>query len=330
MGVPASAGTRVIRRLILAAALLCGTARGGVAQTQLVIVSGIGGDPKYSQAFAELSASLAQAARDRGGLPDSCIAWLGDANPARSRWYRAPSRRENIEQTLARLAQRGDSAEQVVLVLIGHGSGEGAETRISLPGADLSAADFARLLSAFGRRRLAFINLTSASGDMLPLLAAPSRVVMTATKSAFERNESQFARFFVDAFARDGADADKDGKVSLLEAFRYADTETKRFYENQGRLATEHPQIGDEGQLARRFFLTPGGRTAGAGDSRLAALYADRFALDEQIQALRKRKAGMTADAYENELEQLLLSLARKAREIRRLERGTSGGGGGR
>ena len=315
--------TRAGRVVIVAFMLMAGSAL--QAQTQLVIVSGLGGEPKYSRLFSELSVALADAAQQRAGLSDSAITWLGETNPAGSRWYRGASRRENIERVLGRLAERPDGNEQLVLVLIGHGSGEGQDTRISLPGADLTAADFARLLAAFGTRRVAFMNLTSASGDMLSLLAAPQRVVLTATKSAFERNESQFGRFFVDAFAKDGADTDKDGRVSLQEAFQYADAETKRFYETEGRLATEHAQMADANQLARRFFLSSGAvATAGPGsDTRLAALYAERSTLDEQIEVLKKRKMQMSADAYERELEQVLLSLAITSREIRRLERGT-------
>lgn len=297
------------------------------AQTQLVIVSGLGGQPQYTQSFAHLGNSLAQAAHERAGLGDSAIVWLGDTAAARSKWYRGASLRENVERTLKRLSDR-PGTEPVVVVLIGHGSGEGDETRVSLPGPDMTARDFAKALERFGDRRVAFINLTSASGDMLPVLAGPGRVVMTATKSAFERNESQFARFFVDALARDGADTDKDGRVSLLEAFRYADSETKRFYETEGRLATEHAQLADDGQLARRFFLT-GGAARGAGaragsDARLASLYAERQTLDEQIQALKQRKSGMTVDAYEQELERLLLLLALKSREIRQAEQESS------
>ena len=82
---------------------------------------------------------------------------------------------------------------------------------------------------------------------MLPVISGPNRVVITATKSAFERNESQFARFFVDALAKDVADVDKDGRVSLLEAFRYATVETKRVYENATKLQTEHAQFDDMG-----------------------------------------------------------------------------------
>ncbi len=292
------------------------------AQTQLVIVSGIGGDPKYTQAFGQLSTSLAEAAHARAGLPDSAITWLGETASAKSRWYRGASTRENLERTLARLQSAKHDAP-LVLILIGHGSGEGAETRISLPGPDVTAAGFAQLLSRFGNRQVAFLNLASGSGDMLSVVSAPNRVVMSATKSAFERNESQFARYFVDALALDGADIDKDGRISLLEAFKFADAETKRFYENEGRLATEHAQMSDESQLAGRFFLSAGAATGGAASAALNALYAERNTLDEQIQVLKKRKSAMTADAYDGELERLLLMLARKSAEIRALEKGS-------
>jgi NAD(P)-dependent dehydrogenase (short-subunit alcohol dehydrogenase family) len=84
----------------------------------------------------------------------------------------------------------------------------------------------------------------------------------------------------------------------------------------------EPSQIADAGQLAGRFFLTGGGGGA-AASGRLASLYGERTALDERIQALKKRKAALSADAYDTELENILLELARKSREIRALEKGS-------
>lgn len=311
----------VARRTSYVVCVIAGMAGGLQAQTQLVIVSGLGGDPKYTLAFGQLSGALAKAASERAGLPDSAITWLGENGSPRSPWYRGVSTRENLERVFQRLSS-GSNAP-VIVILIGHGSGEGTETRVSLPGPDMTAADFARALARFGARPVAFLNLASASGDMLGLLAAPGRVVMTATKSAFERNESQFARFFVDALALDGADTDKDGRVSLLEAFKFAEAETKRFYENDSRLATEHAQIADEGMLAGRFFLSSGASGAGPASGRLAELYRERDAIDQQIQALKARKVSMAADAYDAALEKLLLDLAQKSREIRDLEKGS-------
>jgi hypothetical protein len=311
-------------------------ARSVQAQTHLVIVSGLGGERKYTQSFAKLSQALADAASQRFGIPDSEILWFGEDSVSKLPHFRGQSTKVNVEKALAALATRAGRGDQIVIVLIGHGSGDGEDSKISIPGPDLSARDFAQLLARFPTQQVAFINLTSASGDMLPVLAAPNRVVITATKSSFERNESHFAQFFIDAFSKDVADTDKDGRVSLLEAFRYAVVETKRVYDTDSKLQTEHAQLEDtgaktgtsdpdgrtgEGVLARRFFLD-GGVVArlGAADPQLASLYKDKFALEDQIVQLRAKKPTMQPDAYDDALEQLLVQLARKAKTIREIE----------
>jgi hypothetical protein len=307
------------------------------AQTRLIVISGLGGEPRYTQAFTKWGAALADAGHARFGLADSNITWLGEDSVAKSPLYTGRATRDNIQRALAAVARGAGASEQIVIVLIGHGSGEGEDTRISLPGPDVTAADFARMLAQFPTQRVAFINLTSASGDVMKVLAAPRRVVVTATKSAFERNESQFARHFVAALTVGGADVDKDGRISMLEAFRYAATETKRFYETENRLPTEHAQLDDDGDgtgssnpdgrtgdgvAARRFFLdaTVTGARAATSDPRLAALYRDQDTRRDQIDALRKREREMTPAAYEAELEKVLSAFADAAREIRKLE----------
>ncbi|MFI5232314.1 MAG: hypothetical protein ACHQSE_07360 [Gemmatimonadales bacterium] len=307
------------------------------AQTHVVIVSGLGGEAKYSAEFGAEASGLAAALHDRFGVPDSNIVWFGEDSISRAPHFRGQATKANVEKAILAIAAKSAPASQFVLVLIGHGAGEGADTRISIPGPDLDAADFARLLSAFPVQRVAFINLTSASGDMIPVVAGANRVVITATKTALERNESHFGQHFVEAFTKDGADADKDGRVSLLEAFRFAALETKRFYDNASLLQTEHPQLADggakegtgdptgrtgDGALARRFFFDAGksATLAAANDPKLSALYGEQYALQEQIDQIRAKQGQMTADAYDAALEPLLISLARKSREIRTLE----------
>lgn len=307
------------------------------SQTRVVIVSGLGGEANYSAEFAAEAEALAAALHDRFGVPDSNVSWYGEDSVNHSFHFRGQSTKPNVEKAILGAAARAEPSSQFVLVLIGHGAGEGSETRIDIPGPDLNAADFARLLAAFPAQRVAFVNLTSASGDMIPTVAGANRVIITATKTAYERNESHFGKYFVEAFTKDGADADKDGRVSLLEAFRYAALETKRFYDNGSLMQTEHPQLADDGAkegsgaptgragdgaLARRFFLDGGkvATLAAGSDPKLAALYAEEFALQEEVDQLRSKKGQMPATAYDAALEPLLISLARKAREIRALE----------
>src|SRR5579862_4448189 len=221
-----------MRRIAFACLMLIGASVRLPGQTQVLIISGLGGELKYSQAFRELSSRLATALHERFAIPDSDIVWLGEDSTSRMAHFGGQSTKVNVERAVARFASRAQPGTQVVFVLIGHGAGEGPESRLSIPGPDVSAADFERLFARFPSQRIAFLDLTSASGDVIGTLSAPNRVIVTATKTALERNESHFAQFFVDALSKDGADTDKDGRVSLLEAFRYATAETKRYYEN--------------------------------------------------------------------------------------------------
>jgi hypothetical protein len=306
------------------------------AQTRLVVISGLAGEPKYAQSFHAWSASLVDAARSRYGMADSSIVWLAE-DPAKAPGRIAGrSTKENVERTLEGLAPRMRAGEQLVVVLVGHGSTQGDGARLTLPGPDLSAADLARLLAKHGSRRVAVIVAASSSGDFVPVLSGPSRVVITATKSGFERNESIFGGHFVAALAGDGADADKDGRVSLLEAFTYAAREVRRIYEQENRLLTEHALLDDNGDrsgstepgarggdggLARSFFLTGAASAATASnDPRATALRKEKEELESKIEALKGRKDAMDAKVYEAELERLLVDLAAATRALRTLE----------
>lgn len=328
--------------LIVACVALAAASASARAQTNALVVTGLGGEEKYHQLFMSLGDRLSTALHARFFLPDSNIAWLGeDSTPgtSKSRLYRGQSTAPNIRAAIGRMVARAKPGDQILIVLIGHGSGDGEETKFNIPGPDLTARDFKGILDRFARQRVAFLDLTTASGDVIATLSGPGRIIITATKSAYERNESQFARFFVDALDQPGvADVDKDGRVSLLEAYRYAAAETRRSYSNDERLMTEHAQLDDDGNgkgtdlpdgrsagdglMARRFFIDAGAVEArlAASDPQLATLYADKFAAEDKIDALKQRKSSMAESAYYDELEPLLLALARTARDIRRLE----------
>lgn len=303
------------------------------AQPQVLIVSGLGGEPRFSERFRGLASSLGNALVSRFGVPDANVTWLGEDASSRDPHYKGQSTRDNIERAVKAIQARARPGDQVAIFLIGHGAGADSESRIGLPGPDVTVLDLQRMLAGFAAQRVALVNLTSASGDMLPLLAAEGRVVITATRTAYERNESHFAEHFVNAFALDVADVDKDGRVSLLEAYRYAARETKRMYEDASKIQTEHSQLADDGSkqgtadptgrdgpgmLARRWFFDA--PAAAVADARVAALYREKYALEDRVDSLRMKKKGMDTTAYEAELERVLVALARKAREIRQVE----------
>jgi len=310
----------------------------GVGQTQMVIVSGLGGEPQYAEQFHEWAISLADAAHTTHGLAVSAVTVLTEDPSRDPTRIRAKSTKENVERAFADIAAAAGPADQLFVVLIGHGSSRGDEAKINLPGPDMTAADFAVLLEAWPGARVVFVNTASASGGFVRALAGPDRVIVTATKSGYERNRAVFGRFFVEAYTGGGSDTDKDGRLSVLEAFVFANSEVARAYEAGNTLQSEHAVLEDDGdgegsrapaasegdgRLAASTYLGPRGgaaAVAASSDPRLAPLYDRQVRIEQQIADLRARKDAMNEEAYDRALEDLLVDLALNRREIRKQE----------
>jgi hypothetical protein len=298
-------------------------ARAAAAQdSHLVVITGVSGDEDHAKQFHAWAAKLIDAAKTKDAVPESNIIYLGEKMEADPR-IRARSTRENVEKAIADLAAKVHPDDQVTIVLIGHGSFDGKVAAFNLPGPDLTAAEWGGLLGKFTGQRVAFINTTSSSGAFLTAVAGPGRTIVTATKTGGERNEPKFGGFFVDAFADPAADADRNGHVSVLEAFNYAKNNVVKAYEKDGLLMTEHAALDDgaEGKLAATEFLTAhpsdGGLTVDRGDPALRALADEREAIQKQIDALKLQKDKIDAARYDAEMEKLLTQLAIKTKAIR-------------
>ena len=313
---------RVPRLLALSCAFGLALALPSAARAQRVhvlAVTGLSGEPAYRLLFESAASTLVDSARARWRVPDSSVIVLAeDMNGTRMR-ATGRATREAIGQSFLTLSRRVSPGDIVLVFLVGHGSGDGAESRVSLPGPDATAADFAGWIAGFGRQTVVFVNAASGSGDFAETLKGPRRVIVTATRTALERNETRFATPFVRALTTDEADADRDGRVSVLESFGYAKREVARVYEADKRLLTEHAVISDSTLARSVSFGAPKSTTT---DPRAAALVAERSELEAQVASLRGRKDKMTAAAYESELERLLVQVAQKTQAIRALSAG--------
>ena len=291
----------------------------------LVVITGLGGEPGYRTALAEWGSALERAGRTLGIPAERIVRLVGDTAGASPAGGSRRATRENVMAALHDVARQSSRGDLVFIFLAGHGSHEGPGSRLNLPGPDVTAAELGKLLEELAGRRIAVVNASSASGDFVAALSAPGRVIITATKTSLERNATQFGGHFVAAYASDGADADKDGRVSLLEAFLYAKRETARAYTADNRLLTEHAMLDDDGDqqgsaapgaegadgaLARTVFLGAAPAAVAAGDARAAELLAEKRGLEERIAALRGRKSSMPPEDYESQLEALLVDLA--------------------
>jgi hypothetical protein len=316
----------------------------------LLVVTGLGGTEDNRSSFHEWADTLISSAESSMGVSSDRIIYLAEDPQIDPERIDARSTSENVENALRRLAEQAAPTDRIVIVLIGHGSYRNGESRINLPGPDLTADRLAGLLDLFPAQAIAVVNTTSASGDFVAALSAPNRVIITATRDGHQNNSTVFAHYFVEAYSGDAADLDKDERVSLLEAYEYAIREVQRFYENEGRLLTETALLDDDGdgegvhspdpsvsdgQLSRRFFLasssSPGGGRANSGaatpeDPELRPLLEQKRALEERIEELRRIKDSMNPETYMTELEALLVELALTERRISELGgEGTNG-----
>lgn len=327
----------VVRAALVVAAAMAVTAQTAASQTHMLVVVGLGGEARHDDAFHEWATSLITSAQDRFDVPAANIRYLA-GSPKHAAEAQGRSTRAAVERALTEMAARAEPDAVIFIVLIGHG-GEMGEPRLNLTGPDLTAGDVAIWLTRFGTQTVALVNTASASGEWVATLSGERRIIITATRSAGERYETVFGRHFAQAFAAEDADTDKNGRLSLLEAFEYARREVTRTYESDGRMLTEHALIDDDGDkkgsiepnsegdgvAAARIFLDHGPtRTftleGAANNPALAALLAKRDSLEREIAQLRTRRSSMEAAAYEQQLERMLLELAVTTREIR--ERG--------
>lgn len=289
----------------------------GDDRATVLVVAGAAGEPEFAPDIAlQLEAwakASAQAKAKHIAISDS------------------ETDRERFKSALE--AERKTGPGEIWIVLVGHGTFDGKEAKLNLRGPDLSATDLAEWLKPF-ERPLAIIDTTSSSAPFLAKLAGKKRVVVSATRSGNEQNYARFGKYLAEAVGDPKSDLDKDGQISLLESFLSASHRTSEFYKTEGRLATEHALIDDtgdglgtpadwfrgviatkraqegvplDGLRAHQFHLV-----RSATEQQLPPeTRAQRDQLEQQIAALREKKAKLSEEKYFQELEKVLLELAR-------------------
>lgn len=313
----------MIRGLCLAL-LLCLPAVASAQDTHLIVIAGVGGSEEHTAKFHKWATAVLDAAKKRG-VADANVIYLGERTELDPARVKARSTRDSVLKAFSETAARAKANDEVFVLLIGHGSFDGRTAAFNLPGPDLTADEYRPLLEKLRLQRVAFINTASSSGAFLEPLVGPGRTIVTATRTGGERNEPRFAEFFIEAFTGDGADRDRNGRISVQEAFDYAKQKVTTAYEQAGNLLSEHAALNDgvDGKLASMQFLAPqrSRSTEMANVSpEVRTLVEQRDALEREIAELKLRKDTMDAARYDEQLEKLLTDLALKTRQIRDAE----------
>jgi hypothetical protein len=309
----------------LLALTLCLATAGEPDRPCVVIVVGAAGAPEYPAQFRE-SAERWQAACEQAGAESVRIGLTEQAGG---------TDRERLKSILVEKAKA--TTEPLWIVLLGHGTFDGREAKFNLRGPDVSDFELAEWLAPV-KRPLVVINCTSSSGPFLNRLSGKDRVIVTATKSGHEMNFTRFGQYFTEAITDPRADLDKDGQVSLLEAFLVGSSRVEEYYRTHSQLASEHALLDDNGdQLGTpanwfrgvRATQRPkdGAKLDGTRAHQLHLIASTRERsipaekrrrrdqLELSVAALRDQKDKLAEGDYFGRLEKLMVELARIYRE---------------
>jgi len=311
---------------ILALGLLPGLAH---AALYVTIVQGLGGQPQYDSEFVAASEKIAAASES-----------MTDKDKV-FRFADTAANRDALMKHFADLGKKMTADDRAAIYLVGHGSFDGEVYKFNISGPDLTGPDFKKVLEALPGRNHLLVSPGSTSGALLEAItgvpaprddvpgrtAAPTSaavkespyLLISGTRNGNERNATQFGRYFADALTSKDADLNKNNSISIQEAFDYAEQRVGSYFEDEGKLATEHAQLRGEGaaqfNLSRLNALEIKEELANADDS-LAALLKRRAELDAQIEDLQVRRGQLDNAEYLAQLQTLILQSAELSEQI--------------
>jgi hypothetical protein len=285
----------------------------------VLTVVGAAGAPEYKAQFNHWADQWHGAAAK--ALAESIR--IGQSDPA------GVSDHDLLRTTLTDHATAGSTA--MWIVMIGHGTYDGREAKFNLRGPDVTDVELGQWLAPW-KRPVVLIDCASSSGPFINRLSAEGRIVITATKSGNEMNYARFGQYLAETIADPRADRDKDGQVSLLEAFLTASGRVEDYYRTHAQLATEHALLDDTGDrlgTPASWFrgvratkrAKDGAQLDGLRAHQLHLISSDREQnmpaearrrrdqLEISIAALRDKKNKLPEDEYYVELEKLMVEL---------------------
>lgn len=296
-----------------------------------LLIAGLGGDAEHTDTFKGYLFDTRKALVESMGFEEDKVVVLGENRIVEESYVDDLSNAENIRAQFGALGQKVTPDDEVFIVLFGHGGYEGGISRLNIPRRDLTQNDYADLVSSLQARKLVFVNTASASAPFLEAIAREGRIVITATRTGTQTNETIFPRYFVESLTSPATDRDKDSRVSVAEIFMYAAEKTDQWYEDNGHLATENALIsdagtsegsriedwqeGDVGQVAAFTYLSRGNAAllaaSSSGNPEIAGWLEEKSQIELEIASLKARKSEINTEEYYTALEVLFVRLAK-------------------
>jgi len=267
------------------------------AELYITIIQGLDGTNNYGQQFAEQSTRVNIASESV--TENTLIRFISGEEATR----------DIILDHFSKLTSTMKEEDRIAVFLIGHGSYDGFEYKFNIPGPDITGKHIEEFMNALPAKIQLLVNASSASGAINDQLKNENRVVITATRNGNERLATRFGAYFFEAIEESAADINKNNTITAKEAFDYAERMVKDYFENQGQLATEHPQI--SGDHAGQFVIARLLRESSENENpELAILLTQRNQIDIKIEDLQLKKDELLQDDFLSQLQMLMIELS--------------------
>jgi hypothetical protein len=287
------------------------------ADSSAIIIQGIGQSDDFDKKYTKWATGIQGAlVEDLGFSKDRVVLLTGDS-----------SRKENIQKTFDQMKAQVKPQDTFLLFLIGAGAFD-TDYKLSILGQDLTATEYGKLVDSLNPSRSIVVAGTDSSGGLLEKIAAKNRLIIASSRSG-EKEPANFYDYFLQGLKGLAADEDKDKKISIWEAFKFANAGVDRFYKEQQRIQTEHSglsangaaqvaaNIGDQDvPVLARVTSFNADRPVVVSDPRLQTLLTELKAIDTRIEELRLQKSLLPEAEYDKRLEDLVIERTRKNLQV--------------
>lgn len=250
--------------VVVVACLLLLTGRGFAAEPsnnaalaastkRAILLCGLSGDAAHHKLYSETMTKLHEGLTQRLGFADVQVLFGDEPVAADAEVIKSAGRatREELEKSVMALGAKLQADDAMWVIVVGHSHYDGKHSWLNLPGPDIQQTDFAKLFADLTAREQVFFITTPTSGYYVKPLSAKGRVVITATETDWETNETEFphelARVLSAPPEAKEFDIDQDGAITLFDLYVTVVRNLAQSYLERELLATEHPLLDDNG-----------------------------------------------------------------------------------
>ena len=225
----------------------------GKGTKHAILLCGLSGDAAHHKLYSETVTKLHEGLSKRLGFADVRVLFGDEPQDSDADVIKSAARatRAELEKSVTTLRAKLQADDAIWVIVVGHSHYDGKHSWLNLPGPDIQQTEFAKLFADLTAREQVFFITTPTSGYYVKPLSAKGRVVISATETDWETNETEFphelARVLSSPSEAKEFDIDQDGTITLFDLYVTVARNLAQSYLERELLATEHPLLDDNG-----------------------------------------------------------------------------------